>query len=660
MTTGGGGLDGEAGHDLAPHVGQVGQPARSGRDVRRRRRAAARARRAASTSTSSDRCRTDRTSRRATSAGLGFAPRRHDRRRSRRARRRAARCPAPADRAVEPELAEEGQPVHGVGRHRFRGHQHADGDGEVEPGPALAHARRREVDGDAASSARADRSTGARRRTRSRDSRQASSGRPTTLNAGRPLATWTSTETGRPSAPSNVADGTMASTAASLRRAGTHPSGRGPRGRARRGAGKPVAATVAGGCDRVRRTVPRTGSTGSRRIRTRNVVPRRPRSPRWAHGSDAAAPGQEGKSLVVTSVRPSGGRAFLQGCAQLHTTADDDTALRLRRRAPSPDVGAHARRPARPRGARRRRLPRRSPAGRLPGRRPLLHGVGLPHHPAHPRRPQPPPVPPGLVLGPPGPAPAAGAVAAAGRPDPLLAVAGRAQLRGQPAPVRGGHGHLHRQLVAALRPGLLLGGVRDAVAAQPHVEPGHRGAVLRDVADRRPDRVEGRPPAGPGAPRCRGRRHRRVRSSRSGCSSSPGPTAPAPISAPTPGRASILVGCGAAIALWTRSHRVSTGGVALAPPAGAGRRWSGIVVVWFVGRPGRVALPRRVPPARPRRRADPRQQRRADAQPAQPRARVGAARADRPGQLRHLPLALAGVHAARAGAAPRATAGSSS
>jgi hypothetical protein len=37
------------------------------------------------------------------------------------------------------------------------------------------------------------------------------------------LATWTSTETGRPSAPSNVADGTMASMSASLQLAGTHP-----------------------------------------------------------------------------------------------------------------------------------------------------------------------------------------------------------------------------------------------------------------------------------------------------------------------------------------------------------------------------------------------------------------------------------------------------
>ena len=49
------------------------------------------------------------------------------------------------------------------------------------------------------------------------------------------------------------------------------------------------------------------------------------------------------------------------------------------------------------------------------------------------------------------------------------------------------------------RPGLVLGGVRDAVAAEPHLEPGHRGAVLRGVAGRGPHRLEARPPAGPGA-----------------------------------------------------------------------------------------------------------------------------------------------------------------
>ena len=43
-------------------------------------------------------------------------------------------------------------------------------------------------------------------RTRSRDSRQASSGRPTIWNPGRPGPTWTSTSTGCPVTPSNVAD----------------------------------------------------------------------------------------------------------------------------------------------------------------------------------------------------------------------------------------------------------------------------------------------------------------------------------------------------------------------------------------------------------------------------------------------------------------------
>ncbi len=42
-------------------------------------------------------------------------------------------------------------------------------------------------------------------RTRSRDSRTAASGRPTMVKPGSPLETWTSTETGRPTAPVRVA-----------------------------------------------------------------------------------------------------------------------------------------------------------------------------------------------------------------------------------------------------------------------------------------------------------------------------------------------------------------------------------------------------------------------------------------------------------------------
>jgi hypothetical protein len=47
-------------------------------------------------------------------------------------------------------------------------------------------------------------------RTRSRDSRHDVSGNPTTVKPGKPFETWTSTVTGRPSMPSNVADGMVA------------------------------------------------------------------------------------------------------------------------------------------------------------------------------------------------------------------------------------------------------------------------------------------------------------------------------------------------------------------------------------------------------------------------------------------------------------------
>ena len=47
-------------------------------------------------------------------------------------------------------------------------------------------------------------------RTRSRDSRTAASGSPTTVNPGSPFDTWTSTETGRPSTPTTTAEEIMA------------------------------------------------------------------------------------------------------------------------------------------------------------------------------------------------------------------------------------------------------------------------------------------------------------------------------------------------------------------------------------------------------------------------------------------------------------------
>ena len=55
-------------------------------------------------------------------------------------------------------------------------------------------------------------------RTRSRASRHEVSGRPTTVNPGSPSATWTSTETGWPHTPTRVAERTVASMTASLRR----------------------------------------------------------------------------------------------------------------------------------------------------------------------------------------------------------------------------------------------------------------------------------------------------------------------------------------------------------------------------------------------------------------------------------------------------------
>ena len=48
-------------------------------------------------------------------------------------------------------------------------------------------------------------------RTRSRDSRTAASGSPTTVKPGRPADTWTSTDTERPSTPNRVAEGIQAS-----------------------------------------------------------------------------------------------------------------------------------------------------------------------------------------------------------------------------------------------------------------------------------------------------------------------------------------------------------------------------------------------------------------------------------------------------------------
>ncbi len=258
VTTCGGGLDGEAGHDLAPHVSQIRQRD-VGRDLRRRR----------GRRPGRDRGRAPRPAR--TGSGPNGPP----------AARRAppwlhtpAARPAwdassrgderhdpryPAHRTVEPELAEEGQPRARrrpappprppARRRRWRGRARHR---------SCAHrmARRLTVMRVIGQGSPLDSGGGGRGRCASR---QASSGRPTTLNVGRPLATWTLTETGRPSAPSNVADGTMASISASLT-VGRHAPSHDVEGGLGGGAGKPEG-TVAGGCDTVRRT----GSVASSR-----------------------------------------------------------------------------------------------------------------------------------------------------------------------------------------------------------------------------------------------------------------------------------------------------------------------------------------------------------------------------------------------------------
>ena len=347
-------------------------------------------------------------------------------------------------------------------------------------------------------------------RTRSRDSRHASSGSPTTLNAGRPLATWTSTETGRPSAPRSVADGMMASTSASFRTpARTMPS-----------VGDPgeILGRKPGG------TVPEGCVADPRRPRRRAD-----RAP-WLM---AGTPGEQGGRMASVPSRRRGAertREHRRPSAHEHDTPSSATT-----EASAPHVGAIARWPARPGGPRGRRVPRRPPPRRLPRRGPLLHGVGLPDHPPDPRRPRPRPLQLQRLLGPSRP-PAPPRPVAAARGDHLRhAVADRSVVELRAAPVRRRHGDLHRQLVAAGRAGLLLAGVRSCGAAQPHVEPGHRGAVLRDLADHRGDRLEARPRVQRG--RCSWSRSPRSRapSSPRPCSSVPAPTAPGPTSAPTRG-----------------------------------------------------------------------------------------------------------------------------
>ncbi len=233
----------------------------------------------------------------------------------------------------------------------------------------------------------------------------------------------------------------------------------------------------------------------------------------------------------MTSVRPSRGRAFLQGCAQLHTTADDDSSTSASARSPSPVVGA---RPSTVCAASRcspswRSTPATCRAATwastssscCPGFL-ITSCSSLDDRSRRPIRPR-------RVLGPSGPSAAAGpAGLLVGRRD--LAPCWRADRLELSRPRRrSGHARYvanWRQLVFAAS---TTGTPSGAVAAQPHLEPGDRGAVLRGVAagHRCLDLLDGRaarPARAPPAPRPligHARASPSRRSSRSSCLHAP-------------------------------------------------------------------------------------------------------------------------------------------
>ena len=109
-------------------------------------------------------------------------------------------APDAAHRAVEPELAEEHQPVDRLLRHRPRGGQDGGRQREVEATPLLRHRRRRQPDGDPPLREGAPALTTAAR-TRSIDCRTTASGSPTRITWGNPFAMSTSTSTMAPWTP---------------------------------------------------------------------------------------------------------------------------------------------------------------------------------------------------------------------------------------------------------------------------------------------------------------------------------------------------------------------------------------------------------------------------------------------------------------------------
>ena len=102
-----------------------------------------------------------------------------------------------AQRAVEPELAAEREAVGAGGAELPGGDEQPHRDRQVEAGAPLADARGSEVDGEPPEGPgqTAGQDGGAHPVAASRT---AASGRPTMVKPGRPLETWTSTETGAP------------------------------------------------------------------------------------------------------------------------------------------------------------------------------------------------------------------------------------------------------------------------------------------------------------------------------------------------------------------------------------------------------------------------------------------------------------------------------
>ena len=205
VPTGGRDFEGVAPEGLSPDIGQIGR-------VGRRQRRAARAGWPASRSGAQDlrqlgqrrhamgRVAPDQ-------GGLADVAQRHDQLRAAPWRRPGRSCPGTwRNEPLRPSSPQKASAVRAVRWELAGGHQHPDGDGQVEAGASFSHARRRQIDvtrrrgqGSPLESRAA--------RTRSRDSRTAASGRPTMVKPGSPLETWTSTETGWPTAPVKVAAG---------------------------------------------------------------------------------------------------------------------------------------------------------------------------------------------------------------------------------------------------------------------------------------------------------------------------------------------------------------------------------------------------------------------------------------------------------------------